>query len=323
MLKALSAKMRQRGEAWISRRTPLRAAPVSLERRRLYILPTRGGLYFGLLVFVMLMGSMNYSNSLAFSLTFLLASIGLVCMHHTHRNLVNLTLRAGRQAAVFAGEKACFRLILTNPSNTHRFAVRLDAEDHAFEQTVDVPAGGEALTQVHVPAPRRGRLPAPRLRVHTQFPMGLFRAWSWVRLDIECMVYPKPAGRTALPSATPGDMQGKTEMHAGREDFAGLRRYERGDPPRLIHWKAYPRSQQLMIKQFSDPRESELWLDWNLTGERDPEAILSQLTRWVLEADHTGQPYGLRVPGCEIGPAHGGGHRENCLRELALYEAGK
>lgn len=320
MLKTLLANIRKRGEAWIAERTPLRPSPVELHRRRIYILPTRAGLYFGVLVFVMLLGAMNYSNSLAFSLTFLLAGIGLVCMHHTHRNLVNLVVHGGRQAPVFAGDEACFRLHLANPSAAHRYALRVDHGDYVAESTVDVPAHGEALTQVHAQAKRRGRLSAPRLRIHTEFPMGLFRAWAWARLDIHCLVYPKPAGRFALPAPTPGGNYGKTEMHAGREDFAGLRKYERGDPPRLIHWKAYPRSGQLMVKQFADPRESELWLDAGITGLRESEAQLSQLTRWVLEADRLAMVYGLRLPGLEIAPGSGGAHRDLCLRELALYD---
>lgn len=314
------AKIRSRVQAWIAERTPLRPSPVNLHRRRIYILPTRAGLYFGALVFVMLLGAMNYSNSLAFCLTFLLAGIGLVCMHHTHRNLLNLSVQAARQAPVFAGDQACFRLHLANPSATHRYALRIDHGDHAAEATVDVPAHGQALTQVHTPAPYRGRLSAPRLRIHTEYPMGLFRAWAWARLDISCLVYPKPAGRFALPAPTPGGNYGKTEMHAGREDFAGLRKYERGDPPRLIHWKAYPRSGQLMVKQFADPRERELWLDASITGQRETEAVLSQLTRWLLEADRLALAYGLRLPGLEIAPAVGGAHREQCLRELALYD---
>lgn len=319
MLKALRAKMRRRGEAWITRRTPTRPAPVRLDRRRIYILPTRGGLYFGLLVFVMLMGAMNYSNSLAFSLTFLLAGIGLVCMHHTHRNLVNVTVKSLRQAPVFAGDDACFRLILTNPSTAHRFALRVDHGDSVFERTIDVPAHGETPTQVHVPARKRGLLTAPRLRVHTEFPMGLFRAWSWIQLDLTCLVYPRPQGQFLLPKASAGANYGKAEMHAGREDFVGIRKYERGDPLRLIHWKAFPRSGQLLVKQFADPRERELWLQADSTGQRDTEAQLAQLTRWVLEADRLAQNYGLRLPNLEVPPGTGAAHRQRCLRELAMF----
>ena len=302
-----------------------------LERRRIYILPTRAGLYFAVLVFVMLMGAMNYSNSLAFSLTFLLAGMGLVCMHHTHSNLVNLSLKAARQEPVFAGEPACFALDVENPSASPRFSVRLDhnsLSDAASNQpitepvhSIDVAANGQTAARIHTPTQRRGLLPAPRIRVYTEYPMGLFRAWSWVRLDVYCLVYPKPAGSFSLPQTTPGGNYGQAEMHAGREDFAGLRKYERGDPPRLIHWKAYPRTGKLMIKQFADPREAELWLDWQLSGSRNTETMLSQLTRWVLEADRLALNYGLRLPNIEIPAGQGAHHRQRCLRELALHDS--
>lgn len=319
MLKALRAVIRRRGQAWITRRTPAQSGPVSLNRRRIYILPTRGGLYFGLLVFVMLMGAMNYSNSLAFSLTFLLAGIGLVCMHHTHRNLVNISINSTRQTPVFAGDNAMFQITLSNPSATHRYALYVDSKNAANEHAVDVAAHSPAKTHVPVPARKRGLLTVPRLRIHTQFPMGLFRAWSWVQLDATCLVYPRPNGHFTLPPTTAGEQYGKAEMHAGREDFAGMRKYERGDPPRLIHWKAYPRSGQLMIKQFADPRESELWLEAASTGQRDTESQLAQLTRWVLEADRLALNYGLRLPELEVSPGTGAAQRQRCLRELALF----
>lgn len=320
MITRLHAKLRQRAADWIARRSPRQPGPVTLHRGRVYILPTRAGLYFGLLVFVMLLGSMNYSNSLGFTLSFLLAGLGLVCMHHTHRNLVNLRVDGGRQEPVFAGGHARFRLVLSNPSGTSRLALRIDCDEGEQQRIVDVPAGGEAIVQLDVPARRRGFLKAPRFRVHTEYPMGLFRTWSWANLDIECLVYPRPAGVTRLPAAAAGIDYGTAEMHGGQEDFAGLRRYEYGDPPRLIHWKAYPRSGQLLIKQFSDPRERELWLDWSNAPAHGPEARISQLCRWVIEAHRLGLTYGLRLPDIQQAPGTGAGHRDQCLRMLALFE---
>ena len=53
-----------------------------LERWRIYILPTRAGLLFGLALFTMLLAAINYGLALGFALTFLLASVGLVSMLH-------------------------------------------------------------------------------------------------------------------------------------------------------------------------------------------------------------------------------------------------
>lgn len=285
----------------------------------MYILPTRGGGYFGLMVFTMLLGSMNYSNSLGFALTFLLAGLGFVSMHHSHRNLVNLRLRPARPAPVFAGDDAVFPVILANPSATARYTIYIDT-GAGGGPVADVPPGGETTVRLPVPAPRRGRLTCPRLRIYTEYPMGLFRAWSWAAPDRHCLVYPRPAGDLPVAAPRAGTAAGRAALQAGREDFVGLRRYARGDPPRQIHWKAYPRSGELMTKVFADPREHTLWLDAADLAHLPVETRLSQLARWVLVAERRGLAYGLRLPGVEIPPDTAGGQRERCLRALALYD---
>ena len=77
--------------------------PVELHRRRVYILPSRIGLGFALLLALLLLGSTNYGNSLGFMLTFLLFGMAWAAMHHTYRNLVRLRVQAGPAAPVFAG----------------------------------------------------------------------------------------------------------------------------------------------------------------------------------------------------------------------------
>src|SRR3569623_543661 len=83
------AFVRRRVNQWIMTRTRRVPGPVDVSRRRVYIVPTRFGYLFAVMLLVMLLGAMNYSNSMAFALTFLLSSMGLIAMHHTHGNLVN------------------------------------------------------------------------------------------------------------------------------------------------------------------------------------------------------------------------------------------
>lgn len=312
-------RLRTRFQTWLAERTPRKRGTIEFPRQRVYILPTRGGFYFGLLVFTMLLGSMNYSNSLGFALTFLLAGLGFVGMHHSHRNLVNLRLRIARVEPTFAGGEAVFPVRLSNPSATTRYAIYVDIGENDGSRVVDIPAGGEAEVRLPVSAPRRGRLICPRLRVYTEYPMGLFRAWAWAAPERYCLVYPRPAGESQLPAPGAGAAAGRATLQSGHEDFAGLRRYAYGDSLRQVHWKAYPHTGELMTKQFADPREHALWLDAALLGHLPLEARLSQLTRWVLIAERRGLAYGLRLPGLELPPAAAGGQRERCLRTLALW----
>lgn len=268
----------------------------------------------------MLLVATNYANSLSFVLTFLLAGTGLVGMYHTHRNLLGLEIEGPVPDDVFAGREAHFTVVLRNPAAQSRYAVQLRSDTDTEAGPVDVPAGGSATLTVPVATVRRGPVPLPRLRLHTEFPLGMFHVWSWVHLDLAGLAYPAPRGNAPLPPLQNMEQAGETDAHTGREDFAGLRPYERGDPPRLIHWKAYARSGELLTKQFHDPRRQTLWLDWEALAPLAGEARLSQLSRWVLDAEAAGLAYGLRLPGETIAPALGATHRQQCLRALALLD---
>lgn len=100
-----------RWQRWLNRRIPP-ASSVELNQRRVFILPTRQGGAFGLALLVMLLAAINYQNSLAYGLTFLLLSLGVVTILHTYRNLAGLRLTALGADPVFAGERAGFRVRL-------------------------------------------------------------------------------------------------------------------------------------------------------------------------------------------------------------------
>lgn len=308
-------------QRWSQRRRPREKGPVALHRRRIYIVPTRMGFIFGFLVFLMLLGAMNYMNSLAFVLTFLLASLGLVTMHHTHRNLLNLRLSFGQQEPVFAGQNANFRIDIENPSLTERLSLSLHWMNQDPLSQIDVGPKQKITTHLSLPAPARGRLPAPRFTVHTTFPLGLFYAWCYVELDMYCLVYPQPADNRLQAPPSHGDKGGRHSQARGQEDFAGLRDYQRNDSPGTIHWKAYPRNRQLVVKQFADPQSDSLWLDWHSLTGMDTETRLRQLCRWILDAHRRGLHYGLRMPNVELPPACDEAHRRNCLEQLAVFDS--
>jgi uncharacterized protein (DUF58 family) len=314
--------VQDRIDAWIMRRVKRLPGPIAVTRSRVYILPTRFGYTFALMTLIMLLGSMNYSNSMGFALTFLLASLGLVTMHHTHGNLVNVQLRAGKTQAVFAGEVAHFEVLIDNPAPSPRYSVALGwPKDTAPALAADLPAQGGSALRIALPATRRGWLPARVFSVSTDFPLGLFHAWTWAELDMACLVYPKPAPPGLEPPPMAGAIGQRPSNASGQDEFSGLRNYHRGDPLKSVHWKSLPKSPGApMVKQFTELLDQELWLDWNALPALDAEARLSQLTRWVLDAEDQRHAYGLRLPGLILAPGRGELHQHECLRALALFQ---
>jgi len=304
-------------------KTLLRTArPVSriavLDRRHVYILPTRQGLLFALVLTCMLVGSINYALSLGFVLTFLLAGLGVIGMLHTWRNIADLTLTAGKTMPVFAGEQVQIALIAADSRGRDRYAVAASySDDHPV--FFDIPANSRSEFTIALPTRQRGWLKPGRLTVYTEFPLGFFRAWSYVELDNRSLVYPRPASIDSTPPLSGANGRtGRLASATGDDDFSGLRLYQHGDSLKRIDWKASAREQGMFTKQFQGASSVLLWLDWEL-AEGDSETRIAQLTRWVVDAHAANVSYGLRRPGVEFPPDTGEAHYRLCLETLALY----
>ena len=298
------------------RRDRAETGPVTLGRRRVYIVPSRSGLVFAVILLAMLLGAINYENSLAFLLTFLLTSLALVSMIHAVRNLYGLRLGAGHAQAVFAGDDARFPLHLENLGQQARYALKLRLPGQEAV-SLDLQENSSQWVTLQLAATQRGYLPAGRITLYSRYPLGLFHAWGYINLSLHCLVYPRPDASRALPPQLLQERGAEGDQGRGSDDFASLRPYHAGDSLRHIHWKALAREQGLMTKQFGGGISEELWLHWEQLGQIDSEARLSRLTRW--EADNLGLAYGLALPGIEIPPERGERHRHHCLETLALF----
>ncbi len=312
--------LRDRIADWISRPRFPESGAVVLTQRRVYILPTRAGFGFALVLLLTLTGSINYALSLGFILTFLLGGMAVISILHTYRNLAHLRVSAGRCLPVFAGDIAHLPVMLENAGARSRISIGVRQPDGRV-RFADAAAHAVATIELQVAAKQRGYLRPGRFRLFTRFPIGLTYAWSNLDFDWACVVYPAPE-LPPVPLPPTAQPSGAATMHTpGDDDFAGLRTYHPGDSPRRIAWKIVARTDVVMTKQFSGGGGDELWLDWEATASlRNKELRLSRLTRWVLDADTHGLSYGLRLPDVTVAPEVGDAHRRACLRALALFE---
>ena len=298
-------------------------APLRLGQRRIFIIPSRGGLLFALALVVMLIGAINYNLALGHALVFLLAGLGIVGMIHTFRNLHGLVITPGRSEPVFAGATAHFELTLDNDRTSPRLALELEAETgNSVMATVDRKKG--VKIKIPLSTQKRGWLDLPRVRLSTRYPLGLFTAWAYLQPAMRCLIYPQPIA-APLPNASPSPVGGERHGDGGQEDFAGFRDRQPADSPRHVAWKASARDggqRPLLVKQFAGGAEHELRLDWDLTAQAAArETRISILAGWVLAAEEEGASYGLHLPGHEIAPGSGDLHRHRCLETLALLPA--
>jgi uncharacterized protein (DUF58 family) len=317
---------RARLRAWWIARHP-RTDTWTLTQRNIYILPTRSGAMFAVLILVMLVAAINYQLNLGYVLTFLLAGAGFVSIHLTHNNLRGLTLHLKpppNGVAGFAGEALTLEVVLTSPSRAHH-SVALGFGDNpsaarAHDVFVDVPAGGQAGARLTLVPPRRGRHDVPTLRAETYYPFGLFRAWTVWRPAAQMLAWPAPE-RPLVPLPAAPDVAGEAAQRKPSEsgEFEGVRSYRRGDALKRVVWKKAARTGELVSREASSALQQELWLDWRQTQIAGTEPRLSRLAAWVLAAESAGIAHGLRLPGVELALGSGSVQQRRSLDALALW----
>ena len=305
--------------AWIKRRQGTDALPLTLQRRRLYILPTRAGLGFAVLLALMLAAGLNYANSLALFLTFLMGGFALVAMQLCHRNLLGTGLYAAHAAPTFAQRPGTLQLTLTNQGTQARFRIE-SGLGHESTQATSLGAQGRQHLDIPVAAPNRGLVKIERLRLTTTHPFGLFRTWTWVHAPLEMLVYPRPHGSAPMPSQRGRKSGSRSQGHAGADEWQGLRPFRDGDSPRQVDWKAYAREAPLLVKEYSSMGSELRIFGFDSLPNLGIEARLEQIARWIVDAEDSGDRYGLEIPGTHIAPGRGTEHRHRCLAALALYE---
>jgi uncharacterized protein (DUF58 family) len=311
--------MLQRIQRWAERRLPAltryrrpESLPIELHRRRIYIVPSGFGIGFSVLLAVMLVGALNYANNAALLLTCLLGASSAASMLVAFRTLDGLRLSHIRAGHAVAGQS--IELTIAFDSSRSRNAIRLDLADSRIAFALE--ANTSAQVKLTLPTVQRGWQPLPRLRLWSSWPLGLFRAWSWLHPDQSVLVWPRPETAGPSPHAPANDAR-HIRLHRG-DELAALRDYRVGDPQRHIAWKASARHDNLMVKDFEQPQSRPQWqLDWRLLGGLDNEARIARLARWLNEAQAQRCSYSLWLPGNEIASSSGPLHYAHCMNALA------
>lgn len=292
---------------------------------KVYILPTRAVITLALVLLAMWYAAVSQNNAMAYLLLFFLGSLTVLSMNYTHFNLVGLRLNIGRIEPVFAGTDAEVPVEISNPSRRERHALELLVAQKEPYFIASIPSrGGSAPGRLMVATTTRGEHPLPRITLRSIYPLGLFEGRQYrVAAGKPLLVYPAPRGNFPLPR---GESLSRLELAAagpGGEDYAGSRPYRIGESQRHVDWRAVARGQPLLLKQFVGTGGQRVWLEWSAVAALpDLESKLSQLCRWIIEAEREGYQYGMRLPGFEISPSRGDLHQSQLLRVLALYQPG-
>ncbi len=312
-----SRKTNTRFNAWLARRIPP-GQRITLSQSNIFIFPTRSGFTFGGLLAILILGAINYQNSLVYGVAFLLGAVFTITILYTFRNLSGLSIELAEARSGFVGEDIEFAVRVERPKGKGREGIQIGWPE-GFKQWVEISEDEAAVVDLYVNAERRGWLKPGRMLVETYFPLGILRAWTWVDINAKALVYPKPLFDEAATHASSKHRDdGVLIDPLGSDDFVDIRDYAAGDPIKNILWRSYARSDNLVVKRYASYVEPRLWFDFDEVPG-DAEEKLSRLTGLALRATRSEREFGLRLPNRSISPGVGQVHLETVLRELALY----
>ena len=306
--------------------------PITLTHDRIYILPTRRGMIFIFGLLVMLVTSMNYALGLGYGLCFLLTGLFSAALLATYRNVQSITLTAidARQCSV--GESLEYELELHNPNRLDMHVISISDRDGNSSDLPYLASQQSQHTVIRKAATKRGWQTLGRLRVRSEYPLGLWFAWGYWHVPSRALVL--PASEQAAPEVPDTQAEhndeGSAENHSGQSasgEIHAIRPYRSGDSLSSIHWKASARGMGLHTREFEtnlSPQSVEL--HWNDTASlSDTEQRVSRLAAWCRQCDSESQPFSLQLPGLAAlsniddsnQPAD---HLQDCLKALALFD---
>lgn len=294
---------------WLDNRQP-KAREVTLTQKIIYILPSRFGLWYILLLILLYLLGTNYQNNLILLMSYMLFSVLLLSLTLAWRNLYNMTVSCAPVLSAYAEEDLMVPVSLQ--------AALPRQQIHCYFNNNQPASFADNSPQVMVPLATgpRGYHSLPRLTIHSYYPFGLFNCKSMLNLDYHYWVFPKPLTTETVNSL--GDNSGNKNQVA--DDFDTIRSYQAGDSLKLMLWKRLARdpSNPVVKHAPSSPQPEPDWITIPAISGTALEVALSKACYLMLQLEQRSKPYGLRINSKSINPACGQQHLERCLRELAL-----
>lgn len=299
---SLRAVLQQKTQRFFAKRAP-RQDDVKLGLNNVYVFFSRQGVLFALLLLVTFVMGVNYGNNLVLGLFFYLFAVWLVSVFYTFVQISGLSVRFVEATLTQAQSLAWITLeIGTRSKGCRQVYVAFDQQMPKHIQTPQgtmlTCVGAASLVRLPVYMDKRGHHVLPRLLVQSVYPLGVMRAWAYVRFASGVFVYPKgqPFEWQKHQSVTAQGEQANAMSVVSQDDFDRLDTYAQGESLSRVSWTHMARGLGMLTKHFADPVGYEWCLDYALMPSISHEQKLAQLVFAIEQLKELHVPFMLKLP---------------------------
>lgn len=324
---------RQKADRFFASRVK-RSDDMTFGIRNVYIFFSRQGLLFGALLITTFITGINYGNNLVLGLCFYLFGVWLLTVFYTFVQVSALHVRLVEVALAQSGSIGWATLEISSRSAKPSRQIflgfqqptteSLSSENKAILETsgsvvlpyVDKPV----LVRLPICANQRGRMTLPRLEVHSVYPLGVMKAWTYAYFERPMWVYPSPVTFEWQNNkkSTPSDGNEWSNIGVvGQSDFDSLTEYVAGESLARVSWSHVARGAGMLTKRFADSVGREWVIDYQDMPSAHHDGRLGELTFAVLQMKNAQMPFMLNLPSGAGELGQGDEFVNECLLRLA------
>jgi len=321
----------KRFDRWLSKRVPSHFQH-KLSNRNIFIMPTRFGFAYLLFVVLLFLLGTNYQNNIILLLSYLLASLFITVMMHSFYNFSQLTFSSKAQQKGFATQVINFPIIITGHKSHFDINFQFSKPQHFFKAVKLAECSTQSI-EVLLPwvAKQRGINALGRVKVFSEYSLGLFITWSLLDFSHQAIVYPVPKkladNQQYLTGLGEGDKDNgiSAQVISGGDDYSELKNYVLGESQARVAWKQFARGQGKFSKNHQAHQGNLLWLKLSDMPSLDLEIKLQFMCFLIIEYSNNNQTFGLILDlpftsrdsaVVKIEPNIGYEHQESCLIAL-------
>lgn len=332
---AIKKVINKRFDRWLSRRVPSHFQH-KLSNRNIFIMPTRFGFAYLIFVVLLFLLGTNYQNNIILLLSYLLASLFITVMMHSFYNFSQLIFTSKAKQSGFAKQVINFPITITGHKS--HFDINFQfSQPQQFLKVVKLAECSAQTIEVLLPwyAKQRGINTLGRVKVFSEYSLGLFITWSLLDFSHQAIVYPEPKrladNQQYLTGLGEGDKDNGASVQAisGGDDYSELKNYVLGESQARIAWKQFARGQGKFSKNHQAHQGNLFWLKLSNMPSSDLEIKLQFMCFLIIEYSNNNQAFGLILDlpfstknsaVVKIEPNIGYEHQESCLIALANVE---
>jgi len=332
-------------ERWLSKRVPSNFTH-TLSNRNIFIMPTKFGFAYLLFIVLLFMLGTNYQNNIILLFSYLLASLFITVMMHSFYNFSQIIFSSPAKQCAFVNQLANFPISINVKKNHYDLHIQfIRQHDRLKEKSNDsLPTlwpqkvyieqcnVGESQTLIPYFAIKRGVYNLGRVKVFSEYPLGLFITWAKLDFSHQLVVFPQPKKTrnsvNYLSGLDNGTGNNSAYKNSGMDDFAELKNYIVGESKARVAWKQLARGQGKLSKHYDNQQGSLLWLKLSDMPSSKLETKLSYLCFLIVECSTRDREFGLLLDVSEINnsssikiePSSGFQHQQTCLTALAEFK---